>query len=197
MTIETPVSDGGDRAIARRADQSAKPRRWPPLRWAAPAVILLGIAPLAAAYIAEYGFGLEPCILCLYQRLPFAVLVGLGLLGLFFRKRDLATRGLLGLTATVLTAGAALAGYHVGVEQGWWPGPAMCGSTSIDYSSFEAYRASVLNSGIVRCDEIAFSLFGISMAGYNFLLSVFAAIAAALWAARTTSDKEASDVETA
>jgi len=190
MTNRTPAPAGGDRATDTVTDQSAIMRLTPPISWAAPTMLLFGGATLAAAYIAEYGFGLQPCILCLYQRVPFMALIALALAGLLLARGGRAARILLGIGSAVMVGSAALAAYHVGVEQGWWPGPAMCGTASINFSDLEAYRASIMNSGIVRCDEIAFSFLGISMAGYNALMSIAAAVLLALWAA-TASERKA------
>ena len=80
----------------------------------------------------------------------------------------------------VLAANAALAGYHVGVEQKWWEGPASCSAAVAAGTSFEDLKAQLLAAPIVRCDEVPWSLFGISMAGYNVLLSAGFAVVTAL-----------------
>ena len=72
---------------------------------------------------------------------------------------------------TLLT-GAAIAAFHVGVEQHWWQGTAECGAVDGAADSLEALRAQILTAPTVRCDEVPWSLFGISMAGYNFLVSL-------------------------
>jgi disulfide bond formation protein DsbB len=95
---------------------------------------------------------------------------------------------LMGLTAVALFTDAAIAGFHVGVEQKWWQGTAACvGATGAD--SIEALRAQLLAQKVVRCDEIAWELGGISMAGYNMLsalaLGTVAAMASVRMASRT------------
>jgi disulfide bond formation protein DsbB len=69
-------------------------------------------------------------------------------------------------------AGTGIAVFHVGVEQHWWQGTAECGSTLGAASSIEDMRRMLLAQPVVRCDEVAWSLFGISMAGYNALISL-------------------------
>lgn len=135
---------------------------------------LAGVAVLGGAYIFQYGFGYQPCVLCLYQRLPWWITIGVACLGLSVaRKRP----GLLSvftvLAGLVVLAGAALAGYHAGVEYAWWQGPAGCSST-VDMSSMtlEEMKKAIMATPVVRCDEAAWTLFGISMAGYNFLISL-------------------------
>jgi len=143
----------------------------------APPIILAGsLAALAGAFIAQYGFDLQPCVLCIYQRWPYAVAAALAVLCLFLpaQQRQWA------LTAAIvaLLVGGGIAGYHVGVEQHWWAGTAGCtgGATP---ATLEELRAQVMSAPVVRCDEVAFSLFGISMAGYNLLYAIgLAALAA-------------------
>jgi disulfide bond formation protein DsbB len=123
-------------------------------------------ATLGAGFFFQHVIGLVPCELCIWQRWPHVAAVVLGGLALALGRR-LA----LALAAAALVAGAGIAAYHVGVEQHWWQGPTTCGApdfgTLTPQQMLEALRAAP----IVRCDEIPWSLFGISMAGYNALLS--------------------------
>ena len=143
-------------------------------RHLAAAVAAISAAALAAAYISQYGFGLKPCILCLYQRVPYFINIGLGLLALLatFRYPRLVTV-LLWAAALVFFANAALAGFHVGVEQGWWKGLPSCGGAILpENASLEELRKALTQQEIVRCDKPAWVMFGISMAGYNFLMAL-------------------------
>jgi disulfide bond formation protein DsbB len=121
----------------------------------------------------QYFAGLEPCPLCIWQRYPHLVVVALGLIGWRWRPRDM-----LGLIALVLLVGAGIAAYHVGVEQGWVALPAGCaagqGATSV-----EELR-QMLAEAPPACDQVSFTLLGLSLAGWNLLGSlVMAGIAAA------------------
>lgn len=82
------------------------------------------------------------------------------------------------LGALVMLIGAGIALYHAGVEQAWWEGPTTCTSGPIGGLSTEDLMEQILNAPVVRCDEIAWSLAGISMAGWNGILS---AILAVIW----------------
>ena len=128
---------------------------------------------LMAAYIAQYGFGLEPCELCLFQRIPYAVAIGLGVISLAVA----APRALLGLIGLCFLTGMGLAIFHVGVEQHWWQGLSSC-SAKLDASDIEKLREQIINGPRARCDDIAWQMFGISMAGYNALASAGLAFAA-------------------
>ncbi len=160
----------------------------------APAVIaLVGLGALAAAFTAQYGFGLEPCILCLYQRVPYALALGLGLIGVF-ALRPAGLQPLLVLVAGLaFLVGAGIAGYHVGVEQHWWAGTASC--TAPDFNanlSLEQLQRQLDEAAsFVPCDQVAWSLFGISMAGYNLLASLVLAVVFLMTAARLRSPRTA------
>ena len=150
------------------------------------AIVLISVAALASALIAQYGFGLKPCVLCHYQRYAYIAALAFGLLGLFA-----APRLLTGLAGLAFLAGAAIAVFHIGVEQQWWEGTAGCHAPALNLdASIEELRNSLLNTEFVACDKIAWSLFGISMAGYNALFSLIFALAS-LCAAAKMKSKEA------
>lgn len=127
-------------------------------------------ALIAAVYVAQYGFGLAPCEMCWWQRYPHfaAIVLGLGAAG---------TRGtrlgdaLVVLAALAIGVSGGIGAFHAGVEYGWWQGPTACSSTSLGDDPL----ASIMNAPLIRCDTPAWTLFGISLAGFNFLISVSSA----------------------
>lgn len=133
---------------------------------------LVGIAALSSALLLAGAFafqhwgGLAPCKLCLWQRWPHAAAVVIGLVGLALPGR---LWPLLGAGAAATTAGIGI--YHAGVEQRWWAGPDTCTAGPVGGLSPEALMEQILAAPLVRCDEIAWSLAGISMAGWNAILS--------------------------
>ncbi|HVO17262.1 MAG TPA: disulfide bond formation protein B [Alphaproteobacteria bacterium] len=139
------------------------------------------VAVLAAAFAFQYLGGLQPCILCVYQRYPYGVAIALGVVGLVL-PRGRAQSVLVGLAALVFLVDAGIAGFHVGVEQHWWEGTASCGGAAPAVPQNLDSLMKSLEKEPVRCDAVAWSLFGISMAGYNFLialaLAAFSAVAA-------------------
>lgn len=142
-----------------------------------PTALLLAAASLAAlatAYGSQYLGGLHPCVLCLYQRIPHAVVGVLGIAAALPFVRPGQRRLLVALAGIALLAGAGIAGFHHGVEQLWWKGTSEC-SASLDTSSLDAFRAQILGNPLVRCDEVPWSLFGLSMASYNFIASLILA----------------------
>jgi disulfide bond formation protein DsbB len=123
----------------------------------------------------QYLGGLAPCPLCLWQRWPHALAVVLGLLLLALPWRVLA-----GLGCLAMLTGAAIAAWHAGIEWGWWPGPTTC-TAPADVSGVSAADlvAQLEAAPVVRCDEAPWRLAGLSMAGWNALISLGLAL---LWA---------------
>ena len=149
----------------------------------APAILLfLGSAALlAGAYGFQYLGDMQPCVLCLYQRVPHAAVLGLTLIAIIAAPRPAVAAWSIAVAGLALLAGAGIAGFHAGVELHWWEGTAACGSTSAA-DTIAGLRAQLLAKPVVRCDEVPWSLFGISMAGYNMLISGAMAVFA-LWSA--------------
>jgi disulfide bond formation protein DsbB len=129
------------------------------------------IALLGGAYAFQHLGGLHPCKMCLWQRWPHAIAIAIGIIGLATRKRELAWAGMLAALAT-----SGIGFYHAGVEQFWWEGPTTCTSQSITGLSTEDLLNQILNAPVVRCDEIAWSLLGLSMAAWNAILSFALAV---------------------
>lgn len=137
------------------------------------AILAASFGALGTAYTAELAFGLDPCRLCLYQRVPYAVtaILAIGMFGL--PRRYLAAA--VTLAAVVFLAGAGIAFHHVGVEQDWWASAASCGATTELPTTTEELLASLTPEP--ACDEPAWTLFGVSMAGYNLAASYVLAFA--------------------
>jgi disulfide bond formation protein DsbB len=144
------------------------------------ACLLLAFASgviLLAALALQYMGGLPPCRLCIWQRWPYVALIALGLIGWRWRAR-----ALLGVATLVLIAGAGLAAYHVGVEQGWWALPAGCLAGGGAESVEELRR--MLAEAPPACDQVGFTFLGLTLAGWNLVASLLLAaytLAAALW----------------
>ena len=129
---------------------------------------------LIMALIGQYGFDLHPCVLCIYQRIPFIFIVALSGLSLLL-KHNRAHLGLAIMTGLAFIINAGIAFFHTGVERKWWEGLSSCGGELPKNPTLEQLREAILNAPVARCDEIPFELFGLSMANYNVLLCVFMA----------------------
>jgi len=145
-------------------------------------VILVGVAALAAASFAQYVGGLAPCPLCLWQRYPYGVAIVLGIIALLLTDRPAAGRAVLALAGLAILTSAGIAVFHVGVERHWWAGLASC-SGAIDLTQpADKLAKQLMEAPVVRCDQVAWSLFGLSIASYNVLYAGATGLAT-LWAA--------------
>ncbi len=125
---------------------------------------------LGGALLSQYWGGLAPCELCLKERWPWGAAIVISFVATMAGSRRALPQVVL-LLALVFAAGTALAFYHVGVERHWFAGPSACTATAGTPTTFEALKAQLLHKQPVRCDEPAWSLFGISLAGWNLLAS--------------------------
>ena len=147
-------------------------------------ILLVSLGALGGAYASEVWGGLKPCVLCFYQRYAYVGAGALGLAALIMADRTGPRRLLVALAGLAFLTGAAIASFHVGVEQHWWRGTPACHAPQLDMSlPVEQLREQMLATDFVPCDQIPWSLFGISMAGYNVLASLLLGLAS-LWAAR-------------
>jgi disulfide bond formation protein DsbB len=129
---------------------------------------------LAGAYLGQYGFGLYPCEMCWWQRYAHFAALALALLSTVAPPRRL----WVAFAGIAILAAGALGGYHAGVEYGWWEGLTGCSAPVV--ANADDPLAAIMNAPVVRCDEVQWSLFGISLAGWNFLISTAAGLAV-LW----------------
>jgi len=138
-----------------------------PNRYPVAAATLAAIVVLGSAYGFEFA-GYPPCELCWWQRYPYMVAIVLGLVALAVRKA--ADKRLMWMFALCFAATAGIGGFHVGVEESWWQGPATCSGTPNLAGSLEDALAALQAAPVIRCTEAAWRLFGISMAGYNLIV---------------------------
>ena len=157
-----------------------------PIASAAVAVAVIGLAAILGAYFFQYVLGLPPCPLCLEQRVAYYVsipLAALILLGVSVgSSRKVAMLALITIAGFMLW-NAGLGTYHSGVEWRWWPGPTDCSGAIPNFSAGGSLLDQISKTRVVRCDEAAWRFLGLSLAGYNVLVSLFLACVAAWGAA--------------
>lgn len=136
---------------------------------------------LALALIAQFGFALWPCNLCYAQRVPYALALVFALIALTPAVDAPTRRTVALLCAGLFLFNAAFAFYHVGVEEKWWLGPTECVG-GVRSFSLDDLATALTQTGRTGCDEAAFRLFGLSMAGYNVIAGLLLASGLA-WAA--------------
>lgn len=141
-------------------------------------ILGVSLVSLAAAYIAQYGFGLAPCILCLLQRIPFAlgVVLGTGCM-LFGRYGKIGAASVCAaLSGLVFLVGSSLAAYHSGVERHWWKSVfESCSGPQVGAgSALDLLRSIEQATTAVPCDRIPWAdpVLGLSMANYNAVMSL-------------------------
>jgi disulfide bond formation protein DsbB len=160
--------------------------------WRAPALVAAGgVGAIAAALFMQHVVGVQPCILCIYQRWPYAIIALLGLAALVFGRHRRLRVALLALAGAAMLVDCGIAIFHVGIESHWWAGTPGCGVPS-PAATLEELRAQMANP-IVRCDEVSWSLFGISLAGYNIVLTLALAGFALVAARRAMTPKRVPD----
>ena len=147
------------------------------LRVARALALATPLALLGGAYIGQYGFGLYPCEMCWWQRWPH--FVALVLAGLAFVVRP--GRALVWLAALAIAVSGLIGGFHAGVEYGWWEGFTACTSTAA--AGGDPLEA-IMNAPLIRCDVAQWTLAGISLAGFNAIISVIFAVAIFVLAGR-------------
>jgi len=159
------------------------PRGTSPVMAAALAVLAIAAATLAGAWYFQLVLGLAPCPLCLEQRyayylaVPVAVLVAIA--ASVHAPRSLLVGGL-AILALAALGNAVLGGYHAGVEWKFWPGPADCTGPVGNLGSAGTLLDRLDTVKVVMCDEVQWRFLGLSLAGYNVLISLLMA-AIALW----------------
>lgn len=141
-------------------------------------LIIASALALITAYVSQYMFDIQPCILCLYQRAPyFLTIVALIFVFTYSAKIHFSTT-MIYFCSFVFMISALLALFHVGVEKGFIEEPTSCSlSSEENYQTLDQLREVIHNSqSNPKCSEVQFSLFGVSMAGWNFIYSLILSI---------------------
>jgi disulfide bond formation protein DsbB len=145
-----------------------------------------GAATILGAYFFQYVLKLPPCPLCLEQRVAYYVSIPLAVALAFAAAkgapRQLVAAGFV-VIALAMLFNAGLALFHAGVEWKWWPGPRECSGPINDLSVGGDLLSQLQEISVVRCDEAAWRFLGLSLAGYNVLISYALAVIAAWGAA--------------
>ena len=162
---------GATDETAVRVNPSLRLAHW--LALGVPALLLAG------AYLSQYGFGLYPCEMCWYQRYPHFAAVVLALVAFVARPKP----AWIALGALAILVSGLIGAFHAGVEYGWWQGFTTC-SSPIGEAGGDAL-ANIMNAPLVRCDVAPWTLAGISLAGFNALISVISAMAVFVLLARS------------
>lgn len=152
-----------------------------PAALAALAIALIAAATLAGAWFFQLGLDIKPCPLCLEQRYAYYLALPIAAFLAFLAARGAPRQVLMAGFVVLLIATLAnawLGGYHAGVEWQFWPGPSDCSGPLVDFGKAGTLLEQLDKVRVVRCDEVQWRFLGLSLAGYNLLISLaMAAIA--------------------
>ena len=170
------------------AGQSHARNNGKPVLTAALVIAIIAAATLAGAWFFQLVLDIRPCPLCLEQRYAYYLAIPLGVLVVLAAARE-APRAVL-YTGLALLAAAALGNawlgaYHAGVEWGLWKGPTDCTGPVGNLGSAGNLLERLDTVKVIRCDEVQWRFLGLSLAGYNFLISLLMAAIAAWGIARS------------
>jgi disulfide bond formation protein DsbB len=158
------VVSGSERLAARTADD--------PLTLAGRLALIVPAVLLGGALGFQYWGGLFPCEMCWWQRYAHIAALGFAAAALVMPLRSVRLL-LVALAGLGIAASALIAGYHAGVEYHWWQGFTAC-TSNVRFGSGDPL-AAIMAAPTVRCDEVQWQLAGVSLAGFNFLISGLAA----------------------
>lgn len=146
-----------------------------PAAAAALAIFVISAATLAGAWYFQLVLKLPPCPLCLEERIPYHIVIPLSLLLAIAAAVRAPSKLLMvgfAVVAIATLCNAALSSYHAGVEWHWWAGPTDCTGPLTDLRAGGSLINQLQSIHVVRCDQAAWRLLGISLAGYNALISL-------------------------
>ncbi|MBC2664503.1 disulfide bond formation protein B [Novosphingobium flavum] len=146
--------------------------------------LLVPAALLGGAYTSQYGFGLFPCEMCWWQRYAHFAALPFALLAFALPK----ARWPIALAALAIAVSGLIGGYHAGVEYGWWEGFTTCTSAVQLGGSGDPLDAIMNKAPLVSCDQAQWTLFGISLAGFNFAISLGGALLVAALLRRSAKE---------
>jgi disulfide bond formation protein DsbB len=131
------------------------------------ASIIIAAGALASVYIMQYFFGILPCKLCNYQRVPYALMIAFSSWALFAGcKRKIVLMLIFLWSVEVL-----LAGFHSGVEYGWWDYDSICTAEQLATTSLQEFKNTLQSADLVSCKKPNFWVLGLTLAVWNFLFA--------------------------
>lgn len=157
------------------ADPSRRGVTQNPLFLAALAIAAIAAVTLAGAWFFQLILDIRPCPLCLEQRYAYYLSLPLAALLAYAASRGASRRMLMAGFSVLLIAALAnawLGGYHAGVEWGFWPGPTDCSGPLVDFGKAGNLLQQLDKVKVIRCDEVQWRFLGLSLAGYNVLISL-------------------------
>lgn len=137
-------------------------------------IFLVCVVALSTAYFVQFVSGIDPCILCLYQRIPYAAAGLFAIFAIMGRPGGFTQQTALIGCGIAFICGASIAFYHFGVEEFWWE--ASCSGTQGLTSSLQDLKSSIMSEALKPCDKKDWVIFGISITAYNTLANIVFAL---------------------
>jgi disulfide bond formation protein DsbB len=156
--------------------------------YAALAILAASLGALVGAALFQKFFDAQPCILCIFQRGPYAAALVLSILALLFRRKEKVVKAVLCLCALAFLTNVGIAAYHSGIERHWWAATNSCDVSPLNIDPAEMSTADLLVTAIGECDDIKFEILGLTLANMNVLICLGLAVlsfAAAFGCVRT------------
>ena len=151
-------------------------------------VLLVSQLTISGAWFIELVLGVKPCHLCLIGRIPHYIGIPVAALALIANRESVSPRigrAMLALLAIVFLVGTGIAVYHSGVEFGIFAGPTDCTGTIEKAADIQDFLKQLQTVKVIRCDEVAMRIFGLSLASWNAVISLGLAVVAAMGAAKS------------
>jgi len=162
-----------------RKDTSPQPRLLEAHRFVAAVILVIAGATILSALFMEYVLGMRPCLLCLYQRWPYYAALPIAALIVGFGPGERVSRAGLALLGLIFVVSAGLGAYHAGVEWGFFIGPTGCGGAAVPAAgSMDDFMRQLETVRVVSCNAPAWVFLGLSMAGWNAVVSALIAVIA-------------------
>ena len=136
-------------------------------------ILIFSILSILFAFYVEYILGHKPCNLCLFQRLPYILIIFLIILLLIFRNFE---RLIFLFLSIIFLSGALLALYHVGIEQGIFSESFVCKGDDNDGTLNKEEILKQLKIRQISCKDVTFTILGVSLATINTFVSTILAI---------------------
>ena len=134
-------------------------------------ILFYSLLAIFFALYVEHVLGYKPCKLCLYQRIPYIVSIFISFVGYNYFKND----KILILILVIFSISVLISGYHYGIENNIFEEFSGCTASTLEIIDKSELLKS-LNDNVSSCKDVNFKLFGISLAGINFLLSLLIVI---------------------
>lgn len=136
-------------------------------------LLTASVLALSLAYISQYFFGMEPCILCFYQRKPFFAVIILSVIALAIPKLRNQQKLFARIAVLLILINSFIALYHSGVERKIFKGPNTCSASNINPNNLEELKQILSTTKAVRCDQPQFVFLNLSMADWNVVYCLF------------------------